>query len=92
MASRPTTTRPCRPMNGDGGSYSCVAASRNTSPSVVCAIAILMFLDAQLRAVEADAVSLANMDKVTRKLTQPALEELIRCLNRALTLISEALK
>jgi hypothetical protein len=65
---------------------------RYTAPVVVHAIAVLHCLDAQMRHVEADAVSLANMDRVTRGLTLSGLEELIRCLNRALTLIGEALK
>jgi hypothetical protein len=69
-----------------------VRSERHIAPTVVHAISILHCLDAQMRRVEPEAKSLADMDRVTRGLTLPGLEELIRCLNRALTLIGEALK
>ena len=67
-------------------------AERHTSAVVVYAISILHCLDAQMRRVEPDGRSLADMDTVTPRLSLPALEELIRCLNRSLTLIGEALR
>lgn len=66
--------------------------SQSTTPAVVCAIAILRCLDSQLRAVEPDPTAQASMDRVTRRMKLAHLEELIRCLNRAITLIGEALK
>ena len=75
-------------------SHACVddRSERYTAPAVVHAISIMHCLDAQMRRVEPDARSLVDMDRVTRGLTLSGLEELIRCLNRALTLIGEALR
>jgi hypothetical protein len=75
-------------------SHVCVddRSERHIAPAVVHAISILHCLDAQMRRVEPDGHSLADMDRVTRGMTLPRLEELIKSLNRALTLIGEALQ
>jgi hypothetical protein len=62
------------------------------APAVIHAVSILHCLDAQMRRVEPDGHSLARMDAVARGMTLPALEELIRCLNRSITLIEQALQ
>jgi hypothetical protein len=69
-----------------------VRSERHIAPAVVCAISILHCLDSQMRRVQPDAKSLADMDRVARGMTLPRLAELIKSLNRAITLIGEALK
>jgi hypothetical protein len=67
-------------------------ADRRASASIVHTISMLVVLDCQMRAIEPDGKSLADLDRVARGLTPADLSELTDCLSKAVALVARALQ
>jgi L-cysteine desulfidase len=94
MLTAKITLRHPEPWAGGRASSAAVdeRTGRHTEPCVIHAVSVLNCLDAQMRAVEPDARSLADTDRVVRSLSLAELRELFSHLSQALALIRQALK